>query len=283
MDIDRYLERINSLNLKEYSVQNLFRLQKNHLLNIPFENLDVHLGIQIECNLEKIYDKIVVKKRGGFCCELNYLFSWLLKQLGYNVNILSCKAYRAKSNFWTPWFGHAILMINMNESNFLVDVGYSQNYRTPLKFVLNTVQVDVTGHYNITIDNHDQQEKQDTYIIKKCVRENIENESNWLPLYKFSTISRSIDEFKEMIQFVQSKDNPRFYNRSVCVIHTTYTVLNLVGYKLSEIKFSNSIEKSITHSILTKSEVYDAIKNIYGIQLDDLQFEPKGDDESTKS
>ena len=103
MDVDQYLERINSLNLKEYSVQNLFRLQKNHLLNIPFENLDVHLGNRLECNLEKIYDKVIVKKRGGIFCELNYLFSWLLKQLGYNVNMMSCKAYRAKSNFWTPW------------------------------------------------------------------------------------------------------------------------------------------------------------------------------------
>jgi N-hydroxyarylamine O-acetyltransferase len=78
MDVDEYLKRINSLNLKETSVQNLFRLQQNHLLNIPFENLDVHLNKKIECNLEKLYEKIIVKKRGGFCCELNYLFLWLL-------------------------------------------------------------------------------------------------------------------------------------------------------------------------------------------------------------
>jgi hypothetical protein len=64
----------------------------------------------------------------------------------------------------------------------------------------------------------------------------------------------------------------------VCVIHTTYTILNLVGHRLSEIKFSNSIEKSRTNSILTKSEVFDAIKNIYGINLDNLDFEPIGDE-----
>jgi N-hydroxyarylamine O-acetyltransferase len=158
MDVNLYLERINSSNLKDYSVQNLFRLQKNHLLNIPFENLDVHLGHRVDCSLEKIYEKIVIKKRGGFCCELNYLFSWLLKKLGYQVNLLACKCFREKTNFWTPWFGHALLMINMNESNFLVDVGYSQNYRTPLKFVLNMIQVDVTGHYNISVDKDEQTE-----------------------------------------------------------------------------------------------------------------------------
>jgi hypothetical protein len=89
-----------------------------------------------------------------------------------------------------------------------------------------------------------------------------------------------------MIEFVQSAGNPRFYNRSVCVIHTTYTVLNLVGHRLSEIKFANSIEKSKTHSLLTRSEVLDAIKNIYGIYLDDQddsRFEPKCDESSNSS
>jgi arylamine N-acetyltransferase len=189
--------------------------------------------------------------------------------------MLSCRAYRSKAKFWTPWFGHSVLMVNMNQSNFLVDVGFSQNYRTPLKFSLNTIQIDVTGHYNIVIDPT---ECENTYLINKCVKHDIENESQWIPLYKFNTVPRQIDDFKDMIEFVQSKENHRFYNRSVCVIHTTYTILNLVGHRLSEIKFSNSIEKSRTNSILTKSEVFDAIRNIYGINLENDDFEPKGDE-----
>jgi N-hydroxyarylamine O-acetyltransferase len=275
MNVDDYLKRINSINYKENSVQNLFRLQQNHLLNVPFENLDVHLKKRVKCNLEELYEKVIVKKRGGFCFELNFLFSWLLKQLGYNVNMISCRAFRTKSKFWTPWFGHAALMVNMNQSNFLVDVGYSQNYRTPLKFPCNQIQIDVTGHYNV---QKDQIEAENTYIVNKCIKQDIESEAEWIPLYKFNTAPRQIDDFKEMIEFVQSKEKQRFWSRSVCVIHTTYTILNLVGHRLSEIKFSNSIEKSRTNSILTKSEVFDAIKNIYGINLDNLDFEPIGDE-----
>ena len=65
MNVDDYLNRINSLNFKENSVQNLFRLQQNHLLNVPFENLDVHLNRKVKCNLEELYEKVIVKKRGG--------------------------------------------------------------------------------------------------------------------------------------------------------------------------------------------------------------------------
>lgn len=275
MDVDEYLRRINSINFKDNSLQNLFRLQQNHLLNIPFENLDVHLGRHIECNLEKIYDKIIVKKRGGFCCELNYLFLWLLKSLGYTATLLACRAYRVKSKSWTPWLGHAAIMVSMNESNFIVDVGFSQNFRSPLKFVLNTIQYDVTGHYNIIVDK----EKENSYLIIKCVKRNIDNENDWMPLYKFNTKPRDIGDFSQMVEFLQSKENFGFYDRSLCVIHTTYTILNLVGHRLSEIKFSDSIEKSKTHSILTKSEVFDAIRNIYGINLEEGEnnFEPKGE------
>ena len=65
MNVDEYLKRINSLNLKENSVQNLFRLQQNHLLNVQFENLNIHLSKIKDCSLENIYEIVIVNKRGG--------------------------------------------------------------------------------------------------------------------------------------------------------------------------------------------------------------------------
>lgn len=71
MNVDEYLKRFNSANYKEPSIQNLFRLQSNHLLNVPFENLDIHLSCQYESlDLEFLYDKIVNKKV-CFCVRIN--------------------------------------------------------------------------------------------------------------------------------------------------------------------------------------------------------------------
>lgn len=88
-------------------------------------------------------------KRGGFCCELNYLFYWLLDRLGYRVALLTCRPYQVKREQYSEWFSHMALQVSMNESQFIVDVGFAQNYRAPLKFLPNQIQSDVTGHYKI--------------------------------------------------------------------------------------------------------------------------------------
>lgn len=75
----KYLERIKYEDQLSISLEVLNKLQKSHLQNIPFENLDIHTGKKIE--LENTYDKVVSKGRGGFCYELNGLFYLLLKKL----------------------------------------------------------------------------------------------------------------------------------------------------------------------------------------------------------
>src|SRR5687768_18366679 len=57
-------------------------LQRSHLLNVPFENLDIHWKRPIVLDTKKFYDKIVGERRGGFCYELNGLFNDLLREIG---------------------------------------------------------------------------------------------------------------------------------------------------------------------------------------------------------
>jgi len=280
MDVDKYLLRINCSSVhKAYSVQNLYTLQKNHLLNVPFENLDIHLRTPIELDLDAIYEKVVVKKRGGCCFELNQLFMWLLEQLGYSVKLLAAKLFVEMTGNWLPWMGHAQLLVNISESNYLVDVGMVQNNRTPLKFNVDTVQTDLTGHFKINKDEENEVfEGEPTYVIKKCWKEKLTDPANWQSLVKFSLKGKPFDDFRPMASQIQTKENPRFFNRSICVIHTSFSALFLVGFRLTELKYANSLQKSRTDSNLSRSEVFDAIKNIYGIQLNDEEFEPTDDE-----
>ncbi len=82
MEIEKYLERIGYKGNTEPALGLLKVLQKKHLLNIPFENLDIHYKIPIELNLANTFEKVVIKGRGGFCYELNGIFHELLIQLG---------------------------------------------------------------------------------------------------------------------------------------------------------------------------------------------------------
>ncbi|MGH9603726.1 MAG: arylamine N-acetyltransferase family protein, partial [Terriglobales bacterium] len=82
MDTSAYLARIGSLPPLSPDPQSLSQLQLAHLMAVPFENLDVHLGREISLDEELFFDKVVRRRRGGFCYELNGLFAALLRQLG---------------------------------------------------------------------------------------------------------------------------------------------------------------------------------------------------------
>ena len=73
-----YLSRINIEAAEEPSYTFLEKLQHHHLANVPFENLDIIRGKKIILDEKLIYEKVVVRSRGGFCYELNGLFCWLL-------------------------------------------------------------------------------------------------------------------------------------------------------------------------------------------------------------
>ena len=74
--------------------------------------------------MEKIYDKIVKKYRGGFCFEIASLFAWLLFKLKYEVRLVLADVWRLEiPNYLEPCTHLAILASWPNEqATWLVDV-----------------------------------------------------------------------------------------------------------------------------------------------------------------
>ncbi len=77
---------------------------------MPFENLDIGLGRPLSLALPALFDKIVTRRRGGFCYELNGLFGWLLQSLGYSVTYLSARVYSPAGTLG-PEFDHLTLWV----------------------------------------------------------------------------------------------------------------------------------------------------------------------------
>ena len=108
LDAHAYLERIRCSSevyraSLEPSLPLLRTLHAAHMLSVPFENLAIHLGEPIALGEEALYDKIVRRRRGGFCYELNGLFVWLLRQLGFSVTLLSARVAPAFSVYFAGW------------------------------------------------------------------------------------------------------------------------------------------------------------------------------------
>jgi N-hydroxyarylamine O-acetyltransferase len=104
------------------------------MLTVPFENLDIGLKRPLRLDLEALWDKIVVRGRGGFCYEVNGLFAWLLEEIGFDVTYLNARDYHAGDDSFGIDFDHLVLLVRVpNElRRWLVDVGWGDTFTHPL-------------------------------------------------------------------------------------------------------------------------------------------------------
>jgi N-hydroxyarylamine O-acetyltransferase len=103
--------------------------------NVPFENLDIGLKRPILLTEEALWNKIVVQKRGGFCYELNGLFAWLLKEIGFDVTYLNARVYNREGELGID-FDHLALLVRVSNqaTRWLADVGFGDSFNLPLNF-----------------------------------------------------------------------------------------------------------------------------------------------------
>jgi len=135
MDIQTYLARIQYFTPIKPDVQTLQGLHLAHMQNVPFENLDIRLKRPILLTEEALWNKIVLHNRGGFCYELNGLFAWLLKQIGFDVSYLNARVFNREGELGID-FDHLALLVSIpNEStHWLADVGFGDSFNEPLNF-----------------------------------------------------------------------------------------------------------------------------------------------------
>src|SRR4051794_25411559 len=122
LDTDAYLRRIAYEETLVSSTPALLGLHVAHLMAVPFENLDIHRGRPIVLDVDALYAKIVTRRRGGFCYELNSLFAALLREAGFTVSLLSAEVARDDGSL-SPPFDHLALLVE-TEERWLVDVGF---------------------------------------------------------------------------------------------------------------------------------------------------------------
>src|SRR5215212_6141818 len=151
VNITAYLDRIQDGGSRDPDAGTLRRLQVAHLLAVPFENLSIHWGEPIVLDDEALFDKVVARRRGGFCYELNGLFAALLRALGFQVTMLSAAVARADGTFG-PDFDHMALQVTLEE-RWLADVGFGDSFRDPLRLDERGEQPEGTKAFRIDEDN----------------------------------------------------------------------------------------------------------------------------------
>jgi N-hydroxyarylamine O-acetyltransferase len=131
-DVDRYLARLECDGSRQPSLDTLTKLQAAHLVRVPFENLHVFYRVGVRVDVDWSYFKLIEQRRGGWCFELNGCFAELLRRLGYEVDLLSCRTFVPSTGGLSADFDHLTLLVHVDGTPYLVDVGWGDGPLTPL-------------------------------------------------------------------------------------------------------------------------------------------------------
>jgi N-hydroxyarylamine O-acetyltransferase len=122
LDLDAYLRRIEYAGDLAPSRATLDALHFAHATHIPFENLDILLGVPIRLDLASLQAKLVAGRRGGYCFEQNALFAAVLERFGFAVTRLAARV-RLDSDTVRPRT-HMTLAVDVDGKRALADVGF---------------------------------------------------------------------------------------------------------------------------------------------------------------
>jgi len=127
VDVDEYLARVGHPRVAP-TADALRSLHEAHVRTIPFENVDVLLGSHRGLGLDAITDKLVRRRRGGYCFEHALLFAAVAQRLGYQVTRLISRVQPHRAGPRT----HMSLKVRAEDSDYLVDVGFGAGLLTAM-------------------------------------------------------------------------------------------------------------------------------------------------------
>lgn len=249
-----YLDRIGATRPEVPDLAGLRHLQERQVLSVPFENLDYHLDEPIFMD-ERVLDKVVRAHRGGGCFEVNPALAFLLRTLGYEVDIIPGRVHRP-GNLLGPLLGHLALRVRVDGEDWLVDTGFGRNSRFPLKLDSREEQADPHGRYRLADSGTG---AIDVYYNDK-------------PLYQVVLHPVEIEDFAPTLWWYRTAPESSFLQALFCSMRTEDGMVTLKGGTLSTV--SNGVREQV--SLPDDAAVLQAYKETFGFGLDKLPTEPEG-------
>ena len=202
LNVPAYLDRIAYTGSLAPTFEVLRHLHRAHLLSAPFENLDIAAGRKIVCEENAFIDKIVERRRGGFCYELNGAFAALLRAIGFQVTLLSARVPREDDSDG-PEFDHLVLRIDLEEP-WLADVGFGDSFLEPLGLRSGVEGSHDGRRYRVVDGGH-------SLRMERAERDGI-----WKRQYSFTLTPRSLNDFAAMCHYHQTSPESPFTRKIVC-------------------------------------------------------------------
>ncbi|MFF3937994.1 arylamine N-acetyltransferase family protein [Streptomyces phaeofaciens] len=275
--VDAYLRRLGAEEPAWPTVDVLRELHLRHLRAVPFENLSVHLGEEIELEPARLVEKIVDAGRGGFCYELNGAFGALLAAVGFDVTLLAARVYGEQGRLGIPYDHLALRVRTVDAGDWLADVGFGAHSHYPLRWDDRAEQEDPGGAFRIVEAGPDaagvkggtgraarRSEAADLDVVRNGSRE-----------YRLEARPRALRDFRAGAWWHRTAPESHFTKSLVCSrVTLDGGRVTLSGRRLKVTALDGTSEE---RDLATDEEVLAVYRERFGIELGEVPtVKPRG-------
>lgn len=149
-----YLTDLNIIDTTR-DIKFLNELQSKHIAQYSFNSLSVVLGQELPLDVDSLFNKIVQRRRGGYCFEHNKLVLNVLAALTFEVRLLLAKVvYNQDVEVART---HRVTLLTYDGNDYIVDTGFGHlGARFPVKVELGLVQDQGDAQYRIIKNRRDE-------------------------------------------------------------------------------------------------------------------------------
>jgi N-hydroxyarylamine O-acetyltransferase len=230
MDIAAYLDRIGVSGAVRPDLQGLRTLHRAHLTSIPYENLDVQLRRPVTTEIAQIYHKIVGRHRGGWCYEMNGLFGWALRELGFDVTRGAGGVMREMMGDFSVG-NHLVLHLRLPEGDYLADVGFGDGPIEPFHIVPGEF---TDGRFQFALSRADA----DWWRLHN-------HPAGGAKSFDFQLLPADETSLAEKCRFLQTSEASPFVQNLVCQRHTEDGIVILRGRVLRKVTPQTTQERTL--------------------------------------
>ncbi|HET7013221.1 MAG TPA: arylamine N-acetyltransferase [Streptosporangiaceae bacterium] len=256
-----YLSRIDITGPVAADERTLRELHQAHQRTVPFENLSIFLGETISLTEPDLVDKIVTRRRGGFCYELNGAFALLLEAIGFTVSRVAARVF-GKDGLGPPFDHLALIVTTAGGSGvssprastadrtgpWLADVGFGSHSDYPLLLDERGEQPDPAGTFHLS----DAAADGDLEVAK-----------DGQPQYRIERRTRDLAEFEPACWWQQTWPQSHFREGTICSMLTADGRISLAGGLLIRTSDGSRTEEQLP----TDEAVLAAYRDQFGVEL----------------
>lgn len=229
-DLQQYLKRINFSGEIKLNLDGIKKLMQSQIFSVPFENIDVQAGKIISLIGDDIVTQIVDKNRGGYCYQINGIFSLMLQEIGIPHYYI---AVRPLVNPGQNAKTHLAIIATIENEDYLIDLGFGGNsIREPLK--LSETGIEIKQNFDtFTLVKTEENE----FLLQILI------DKEWSNLYSFDLNPQRWIDFKPANHYNYSHPDSPFTQKLIVVLQ------NPLGKKILLKNAVKSVKNGVTEII----------------------------------